>query len=123
MKSGNFNDIVEVDGNFYVVGKDATDSANIIKYDKDGKYQWHKNYSYTDGIGFTGITYYDNSLYVVGSKKILPEGTTDSDDRDTTNTDGLFIKYDLDGNIVFEKCFGGKNYERYSRKIFRLCFF
>ena len=114
MKSGNFNDIVEVDGNFYVVGKDATDSANIIKYDKDGKYQWHKNYSYTDGIGFTGITYYDNSLYVVGSKKILPEGTTDSDDRDTTNTDGLFIKYDLDGNIVFEKCFGGKNYERYN---------
>ena len=114
MKSGNFNDIVEVDGNFYVVGKDATDSANIIKYDKDGKYQWHKNYSYTDGIGFTGITYYDNSLYVVGSKKILPEETTDSDDRDTTNTDGLFIKYDLDGNIVFEKCFGGKNYERYN---------
>ncbi len=114
MKSGNFNDIIEVDGNFYVVGKDATDSANLIKYDQNGNYQWHKNYSYTDGIGFTGITYLDHSLYVVGSKKVLPEGTGDDDDRTTTNTDALIIKYDLDGNIQYEKTFGGSNYERYN---------
>lgn len=114
MKSGNFNDIVEVNGDFYVVGKDATDSANVVKFDKNGQYKWHKNYSYTDGIGFTGIAYLDNALYVVGSKKILPEGTGDEDSRNTTNTDALLVKYDLEGKIIFEKNFGGSNYERYN---------
>lgn len=114
MKSGNFNDIVEVNGDFYVVGKDATDSGNLVKFNKDGEYQWHKNYSYTDGIGFTGIVSLDQALYVVGSKKILPEGTGDDDNRDTTNTDALLVKYDLNGEIIFEKNFGGSNYERYN---------
>ena len=114
MKSGNFNDVVEVNGDLYVVGKDATDSANLVKYNSNGEYQWHKNYSYTDSIGFSGIAYLDNNLYVVGSKKILPEGTGDNDDRNTTNTDALLLKYDLDGNIVFEKLFGGSSYERYN---------
>jgi len=114
MKSGNFNDVVEVDGNLYVVGKDATDSGNIVKYTKDGKYVWHKNYSYTDGIGFTGIAYLNKSLYVVGSKKILPEDITEEDSRSTTNTDALLVVYDMKGNIEFEKTFGGSNYERYN---------
>ena len=113
-KSGNFNDVVEVNGDLYAVGKDATDWGNIVKYDKNGKYKWHKNYAYTDGNGFMGIAYQDNALYVVGSKKILPEGTGDEDDRTTLNTDALFIKYDLDGNIVFEKVFGGSSFERYN---------
>lgn len=113
-KSGNFNDIVEVNGNFYVVGKDGSDSANIVKYDKDGKYLWHKNYSYTDGIGFTGIAYLKDTLYVVGSKKVLPDDLKEEDDRTTTNTDALLVAYDLDGNKKYEKTFGGSNYERYN---------
>lgn len=114
MKSGNFNDVVEVNGDFYVVGKDATDSANLVKFNSTGEYQWHKNYSYTDSIGFSGIAYLNNYLYVVGSKKILPEGTGDNDNRNTTNTDGLLIKYNLNGEIIFEKTFGGSSYERYN---------
>jgi len=114
LKSGNFNDVVEVGNNFYVVGKDGTDFANIVKYDKKGKYVWHKNYRYTDGLGFTGIAYLDNHLYVVGSKKVLPEGTTDDDKRYTENTDALLVKYDLKGKIVTEKTFGGSNFERYN---------
>lgn len=113
-KSGNFNDIVEVGDSYYVVGKDGADSANLVKFSKDGKYLWHKNYSYTDGIGFTGITYLDNNLYVVGSKKILPKDYKETDDRNTSNTDALLVKYDLDGNIIKEKTFGGSNFERYN---------
>lgn len=114
MKSGNFNDIVEVNGSFYVAGKDASDSGNIIKYSKEGKYEWHKNYSYTDGIGFTGIAYLENSLYVVGSKKVLADDITEDSDRNTTNTDALLVVYDLNGNKKMEKTFGGSNYERYN---------
>lgn len=111
-KSGNFNDIVEVNGSYYVVGKDASDYGNIIKYNANGEYQWHKNYGYTDGFGFSGIAYLDNSLYVVGSKKILED--ENDEERNTTNTDALLVKYNLDGQIEFEKTFGGSNYERYN---------
>ena len=114
-KSGSFNDLVVTrDNSIYVVGKDGADYANLVKFNADGTYQWHKNYGYTDSFGFGGIAYLNNYLYVVGSKKILPAGTTDEDDRSTSNTDAILIKYDLDGNIVFEKSFGGSSFERYN---------
>jgi len=113
-KSGNFNDVVEVNGSLYAVGKDGTDWGNLVKFTKDGKYEWHKNYSYTDGSGFMGITSLGDYLYVVGSKKIIDSKLGDNDDRSATNTDAVFIKYDLEGNIVFEKTFGGSSYERYN---------
>ncbi len=114
MKSGNFNDVVEVNGDFYVVGKDAVDSGNLVMFDENGKYKWHKNYSYTDGIGFTGITYLKDTLYVVGSVKILPEDIKEEDSRSTTNTDALLVAYSLDGKKKFEKNYGGSSYERYN---------
>lgn len=113
-KSGNFNDLAIVNGDIYVVGKDGSDSANLVKFNSEGKYQWHKNYSYTDGFGFGGIAYLDNYLYVVGSKKILSKDADLENDRSTSNTDALLLKYDLDGNIVKEKTFGGDSYERYN---------
>ena len=116
-KSGSFNDITVVNNDIYVVGKDGADSGNLVKYNSDGEYQWHKNYSYTDSYGLTGITKSNDALYVVGSKKILPKDVKEEDDRYTTNTDGLLIKYDMDGNIIFEKTFGGSSYELYNRII------
>lgn len=113
-KSGNFNDVVEVEGSLYAVGKDGTDWGNIVKFSKDGKYEWHKNYSYTDGSGFMGVSYSNGYLYVVGSKKIFDTKKGDNDNRTTNNTDALFIKYDLEGNIIFEKTFGGSSFERYT---------
>lgn len=113
-KSGNFNDFVAADDGIYVVGKDGADSANLVKFSVNGEYLWHKNYSYTDSFGFGGIAYLDNSLFVVGSKKILREGITENDDRSTSNTDAVLLKYDLDGNLVMEKTFGGSSYERYN---------
>lgn len=117
MKSGNFNDVVLVNGDLYVAGKDATDSANLVKYSSDGKYLWHKNYSYTDKIGFSGIAYLDNALYLVGSKKILPEGIGDNDKRNTDNTDALVVKYDLNGKKLDEYTYGGSKLERFNSAI------
>ena len=114
-KSGSFNDLVEYDGNIYVVGKDGADSGNLVKFNSSGEYQWHKNYSYTDNYGLTGITKLNGSLYAVGSKKVFDKEVTDEDDRYTTNTDALLIKFDLDGNVVYEKTFGGSSYERYNK--------
>ena len=114
-KSGSFNDLVEVDGNIYVVGKDGADSGNLVKYNGSGEYQWHKNYSYTDNYGLTGLTKNGDYLYAVGSKKVFDTEVTDDDDRYTTNTDALLIKYNLDGEVQYEKTFGGSSYERYNK--------
>ena len=113
-KSGKFNDIVIVGSDIYVAGKDGADSGNIVKFNANGEYQWHKNYSYTDSYGLTGISYANDGLYVIGSKKIFTKEVKETDDRYTTNTDALLLKYDLNGNLLFEKTFGGSSYERYN---------
>ena len=113
-KSGNFNDLTVVNGDIYVVGKDGTDSANLVKFNANGEYVWHKNYSYTDSFGFGGIAYLNGNLYAVGSKKIFDKDKDLSKDRSTTNTDAVIVKYDMDGNVVSEKTFGGSGFERYN---------
>lgn len=111
-KSGNFNGIVEVDGNFYVAGKDGADSANIVKFNSKGEYLWHENYSYTDGVGFQDLVYHNDKLYVVGSKKILTK--EQEKERKTDNTDGLIAVYDMKGKLKDEVTFGGSKLERYT---------
>ena len=113
-KSASFNGITIVDGNFYIVGRDGTDFGNIIKYSSNGEYQWHKNYRYTDTLGLSDIVYSNGKLYAVGSKEIFDHEVTDDDKRNTTNTDALLIRYNLDGEIELEKTFGGSSYERYN---------
>jgi len=111
-KSGNFNGIVEVDGNFYVAGKDGMDSGNIVKFNSSGEYLWHKNYSYTDNDGLQDIVYNDNKLYVVGSKKILED--EEAEQRTTENTEGVIIVYDMNGKVKREITFGGSKLERFN---------
>lgn len=113
-KSASFNGITVVDGNFYVVGRDGTDFGNIVKYSSNGEYQWHKNYRYTDTFGLSDIVFSNGKLYAVGSKEIFDHEVTDDDKRNTTNTDALLIRYNLDGEVEFEKTFGGSSYERYN---------
>lgn len=113
-KSASFNGITIVDDNIYVVGRDGTDFGNIVKYNSNGDYQWHKNYRYTDTLGLSDIVYSNGKLYAVGAKEIFDHEVGDDDTRKTTNTDALLICYDLDGNIVFERTFGGSSYDRYN---------
>lgn len=111
-KSGNFLGIVEVDGDFYVAGKDAGDYGNIVKFNSKGEYVWHKNYAYTDSTGFQDIAYLNNRLYVVGSKKILKD-ESEEEGRKTDNTDALVVVYDMKGNKKDEFLSGGSLLDRY----------
>lgn len=113
-KSASFNGIVEVNGWLYVVGRDGTDFGNIVQYNGNGVYQWHKNYRYTDTLGLSDIVYKNNKLYAVGSKEIFDIEVTDDSERNTTNTDALLICFGLDGEVVFEKTFGGTKAERFN---------
>ena len=109
-KSGLYNDLIIVDNNIYVVGKDLSRSGIISKYTLDGNYISTATYESTDTLGFTGIASDGNSLFVVGSKKV-------KDDQNDYDTDSLILKYDFDLNKLAEKNYTGKGMERYNRLI------
>ena len=109
-KSGRFNDVIKIGEDYYVTGKDGADSGNLVKFDKDGKYVWHKNYSFTDSEGNQSLTYFNDLIYVISSKKIL--GDEPDEKRTTDNTDGVILIYDLKGNVKNEITIGGSSFER-----------
>ncbi len=119
-KSGNFNDVIRVGDNYYVVGKDSKDTGVLVKFSSNGKYVFHKNYSYTDRLGFSSITTDGKNLYVVGSKKILSEKEQNDEKsiRNTNNTDAIIVKYSLDGEVRKEKLFGGSGHDRYNAVVY-----
>lgn len=108
-KSGIFNDFI-VDGNaIYVVGKDATRYGIFVKYDLDGNRQFVKNYEYTDLVGFSAIDKIGDDYVVVGGKT----DNIDASDADKT-TSALLVKYDADGNVIYEKTYSLNGNERYN---------
>lgn len=100
----------------YVVGRQKEDMGILSCYAQDGTYQWTKEYEHTDSFGFTDVVFFENSLYVVGAKKILPNND-ENESRETENTDALLLRYSLEGNVLFEKVFGGSGFERYQSVI------
>ena len=109
-KSGLYNDLIIVNNNIYVAGKDSSRLGIISKYSLDGNYIATTTYEQTDTFGFTGITTDNNNLFVVGAKKT-------SEDQNNYDTDSLIVKYDLDLNKVNEKLYTGEGMERYNRVI------
>ena len=109
-KSAIYNDLIVVDNYIYAVGKDATNTGIISKYNMNGERQKTTTYSYTDRFGFTGIVSIDNNLYVVGAKKV-------TEDKNDYDTDGLIVKYDLDCNKLKETTYKGKGIDRFNKLI------
>ena len=94
--------------NDYLINKDNSiityASHKIHKYDKDGNLLWEKISEYGSNLDLdSGILLKDNGFILVGYLRTnYTEGFND---------DGIIIKYDKDGNIVWEKTFGGSGYE------------
>lgn len=112
-----FNSLVIVDQNIFVVGRNNLDTGVILNYSLDGLLSSNVEYNYTDDYGLTDIAYKNGSLYVIGSKKILPNSDEENELRNTTNTDAVFLKYNTSFELQFEKVFGGSNQERYNALI------
>ena len=109
-KSGNFNDAI-IDGDYiYLVGKDATRYGVIAKYTLDGEQVFAKSYEYTDTVGFSSIVKVGDELFVAASKTI----NIDAKDEDKV-TEGLIVKYDLDGNLIDEVTFSRNNAARFNK--------
>ncbi len=77
--------------------------AIIVKYDMDGNIVWNKNFGGTGTDFFRGIT--------VASDGYVAVGYSNSTNGDLTslnkgNYDGIIVKYDFEGNIIWKKTYG-----------------
>ena len=111
-KSGIFNDFVITNDSIYAVGKDGNRYGLIAKYSLAGERIFAKSYAYTDTIGFSSIAQYGDDFVVVGSKTLNIE----ADDVDKI-TSALLLKYDQDGNIIYEKTYDQNTSARFNKVI------
>ncbi len=121
-----FSSILETrNGSFILVGESySTDieglpnkgyyDAIILKYDKDGNMLWQKSW------GGNGNDKFLNSIETEDGSIILFGHSSSTDIEGLPNKgsdDIIIIKYDKDGNMLWQKSWGGNNNESFSRVI------
>jgi hypothetical protein len=117
-----FRAVVELsNGEIVVVGEsNSTDISSltnkggydgiIIKYDSNGKQMWLKSIGGQNDEYLRSITKdNDDNFYIVGHTN-SPEITTVSRDNDN---DGLILKYDINGNLIWQKVWGGSGLDQF----------
>ena len=90
------------------------EDAIIVKYDTDGNKEWNKSFGGSRTDRFQSVATSPNGGYVV-------VGYSFSDDQDMTGlhyggaafADAIIVNYDVDGNIVWSKHFGGSADSRF----------
>lgn len=107
--NGLFSDAIEVENGYLAVGfyqknhsnyKNNAMQALIVYYDQEGKIIWEKSYEKLTNTKFKKILATDNGYIVVGSSNYQ---STESGDEEA----GAFIlKYDKNGNILWEEYYG-----------------
>lgn len=105
-----YYDLVVVDGFIYTVGRDSDSLGVISKYDGNGNFLTSTNYKYTDEMGFTGIVYSSNYLFVVTGKKMRNRSSLNS-------VDAAIVQYDLDCSYIDEVLYDSSYYERFYKII------
>ncbi|MDD2378191.1 MAG: prepilin-type N-terminal cleavage/methylation domain-containing protein [Bacilli bacterium] len=115
-----YSDVTEVNDGYIAVGssssingpltglnKGSTD-ATIVKYDLNGNLVWNKNFGGSSGEGFTKIITLSDGVLVLGS------GSSNNGDLLGLNKGGndiIIAKYDFNGNVIWNKNFGGSDYD------------
>ena len=103
-KSAIFNDIIVLGDYFYTVGLRDSYIGVICKYDFDGNLINSSSFTYTDEMGFTGITTYQGEIYVSGSKR---------GENHTVN--GVILHYNTDCSLIQEVSYQGEGYTRFHK--------
>ena len=113
---------VTEDGGFVAVGNtqfivyegDSRLDAIIVKYNKDGNVLWQKSYGNELNEFYESVVEIDDYGFVVvgyiNSSLIDSKPATDKDD-------AIIIKYDKDGNMLWEKSWGGSDYDEFRKVI------
>lgn len=113
-----FNSITEtLDGGYVAVGSSYSSNidgitskgendAIVVKYDKNGNIIWKKNYGGSKDDSFEAVSSpSDGGVIVVGH---FNSGNVDGI-KNNGYIDAVIVKYDKDGNIVWQNNYGGSN--------------
>ena len=115
---GTYNDLFNsvektTDGGYIVVGSTKSKKINevstgvgnglVVKYDKDGNFEWDKFYGGNGHEEFYDVTVLSDGYVAVGYTMSTDiEGLTNNG-----SNDGLVVKFDKVGNIVWQTLIGG----------------
>ena len=127
-----FNSVVTVPDGIITVGYSYQDSfgngdwvgvngngglwdAIIVKYDNNGDIVWKRNFGGNGHDEFVAVTMVSDGFVAVGKSTEDSFGNGDWTDIDGKGyNDAIIVKYDNDGNMVWKKNFGGKEFDEYS---------
>lgn len=118
----NYHNIAAIENGFIVYGlsisTDIVDLPNkgsadtiILRYDNDGNLIWQKDWGGNGGDILSNV-------FITKNGEILLLGSTSSKDINGIElkgiTDGVIVKYDKDGNLLWQKSYGGSNRDNFS---------
>ena len=97
---------VDGQGDIYVLGETnsfgaGSDDVLVLKYSPDGDVLWAKTWGTPVGESPAGFALVDGGLLVVGDTYVS----------DARRDDVFFLKYDLDGNLLWARVWGTPDYE------------
>jgi len=99
------------DGDWAEVPEKGSQDAIIVKFDKDGNIIWKKNFGSSDtSCSFSSVIAEEDGYIAVGNIFWYDslKGTHDlSGIYGNGDDDGLIVKFDFEGNVLWKKLFGG----------------
>lgn len=110
MVLSNNNEIVIVG---YKKAENLINDAVIVKYDLEGNLLWQKSWGGTKDDHFESLISTENGYIVIGTFYSTDiEGLVNKGD-----VDSIIIKYDLEGNVVWQKTYGQEEYDTFEKII------
>ncbi len=85
----------------------------IVKYDTNGNVVWKKNFGGTSGEYFRGGTSVSDGYIAVGYSYSTDGDLLNLHYGTTSYNDAIIVKYDVNGNIVWKKIYGGTTYDEF----------
>ena len=109
------------DGGFIVTGysnstdieglpNKGEDDAIIVKYDKDGNLLWQKSWGGNLRDGFSEILQTQDGGFIVSG---YSQSTDIEELPNKGESDAIIVKYDKDGNLLWQNSWGGNLYEEF----------
>ena len=108
-KTAVFNDIILHKNYIYAVGMDDLGIGVIAKYDLKGELKKSVKFEDIDNLGFSGIVYSNNNLFVCS-------GIID-DDSDDMNADGVILQYSLDLELEKKEIYEADSSVRFNQLV------